>query len=340
MKKYILLSILAISTTLHIHAQRSQLIAVLNHDGTNTTYYGSSALQEANEAAADGDIITLSGGIFLPVNLSKAITIRGAGMSHNDSTNIHRTQISVTIADSTSNLSIENLWIEDLTNTGKALAHVRFFKVGTYGLNVYEGSNVILINCIIQNTLFCADNATVSVFNSVIYFPHADTVNSSAYYCNCLISFPYDGSHSRTHNTRECNQSYTVFENCVIYDYREGFWEFAFEETITAHHNVGRGADLFSRVFDNTNTTLSYDDFLSIFGGNAWYEGYNDANTYRLTDAAAATYLGSDGTQVGIYGGLFPFDSKAHHPVITKADIARHDDNGKLKVMIEVSSYE
>lgn len=68
---------------------------------------------------------------------------------------------------------------------------------------------------------------------------------------------------------------------------------------------------------------------------------YGDSFTYELTDEALATYLGSDGTQVGIYGGNLPFDATPTNPQIKKCNVAsRSTADGKLSVEIEVSSAQ
>ena len=65
--------------TNNVFAQGS-LLATLNHEGTISTFYGAQAWKNAHDAAANGDVITLSSGTFLAVNITKAITVRGAGM--------------------------------------------------------------------------------------------------------------------------------------------------------------------------------------------------------------------------------------------------------------------
>ncbi len=50
-------------------------VAILQHNDTVTAFYGADAFLQANAAAADGDTITLSSGIFNGSNcyISKAI---------------------------------------------------------------------------------------------------------------------------------------------------------------------------------------------------------------------------------------------------------------------------
>lgn len=73
------LLVLALLTGTLAQAQTS-LMATLNHEGTISTFYGARALQQAHQAAASGDVITLSSGTFQAENITKAVTVRGAGM--------------------------------------------------------------------------------------------------------------------------------------------------------------------------------------------------------------------------------------------------------------------
>lgn len=75
MKKSIILAIALVMSV----ATFAQQLATLNHNDSITVYYGMNALQQAHASAVNGDIITLSSGIFNSVNITKAVTIRGAG---------------------------------------------------------------------------------------------------------------------------------------------------------------------------------------------------------------------------------------------------------------------
>ena len=66
-----------------------------------------------------------------------------------------------------------------------------------------------------------------------------------------------------------------------------------------------------------------------------------DLYDFKLTDEAAAKYLGNDGTQVGIYGGNLPYDENPTIPQITKCNVAsKSTADGKLSVDIEVKAAE
>ena len=79
MKRLSFVMMLLVSVIITVSAQTSQL-ATLLHDGNMSVFYGSTALKEAHEAAVAGDVITLSAGQFNACNITKPLTIRGAGM--------------------------------------------------------------------------------------------------------------------------------------------------------------------------------------------------------------------------------------------------------------------
>ena len=85
MKKLFLSLVAAIVAATATYAQNS-LIAVLSHEGEVSTFYGITALREAHDAAENGDVITLSSGTFNSCDITKAVTIRGAGMEVNSET--------------------------------------------------------------------------------------------------------------------------------------------------------------------------------------------------------------------------------------------------------------
>ena len=80
MKKLFLTLVLSIVSFGASFAQ-SSLVATLSHEGSTTAFYGAEALGNALNAAQNGDVITLSSGSFAAKNISKGVTIRGAGMS-------------------------------------------------------------------------------------------------------------------------------------------------------------------------------------------------------------------------------------------------------------------
>lgn len=66
---------------------------------------------------------------------------------------------------------------------------------------------------------------------------------------------------------------------------------------------------------------------------------FKSTSTYELTDEAAATYKGTDGTQLGIFGGSYPYTLTPSTPVVTKVVMpSTPDANGKLPFEITVET--
>ena len=62
---------------------------------------------------------------------------------------------------------------------------------------------------------------------------------------------------------------------------------------------------------------------------------------FELTDEAKTAFLGDDGTEMGMYGGVMPYNSTPSYPQITKMNVAnKATADGKLSVEIEVSAAQ
>ena len=60
---------------------------------------------------------------------------------------------------------------------------------------------------------------------------------------------------------------------------------------------------------------------------------------YTLKEEIAASFLGDDGTEVGLYGGLYPYNTKPNYMIVKKCNVAsRATVDNKLSVEIEVIS--
>lgn len=125
-----------------------------------------------------------------------------------------------------------------------------------------------------------------------------------------------------------------TFRNCIIIS--KGYGKLS--ANTNAYKCVAVSEEgCFNNVPNTTNTVVSeYLDILKTYTGE-----FNDKETFDLTDDAKTKYLGLDGTEVGIYGGNFPFDPKTSAPQITKFNVATKSTvDGKLSVDIEVKGVE
>ena len=92
MKKLFLCLVSLLTVTVN-YAQNT-LVATLSHGENVQVFYGAKALVDAHNAAENGDIITLSSGNFSIASITKAVTIRGAGMYDSEDKSIKATTIS------------------------------------------------------------------------------------------------------------------------------------------------------------------------------------------------------------------------------------------------------
>ena len=121
MKKILTLILFAMMMVGNSFAQ-SHLVATLDHEGTVSVFTGKDAFINAYEAAADGDVITLSSGAFnSKLTITKAISLYGAGMLPYESASILSDTLSIDIpVNANHDLLIEGM---------------RFGVVYTYGLS-------------------------------------------------------------------------------------------------------------------------------------------------------------------------------------------------------------
>lgn len=311
---------------------QSSLLATLNHEGTISTFYGATALLKAHAAAVNGDVITLSSGTFLSVDITKAVTLRGAGMVLDAATQTEPTVLAnnfkITIADDvTERLTIEGVYSNQTVRIEK-LKKAMFLKNRMKEITIPSagyGKDLTFIHCRIAGQYSGNDNS-----------------NNSATFQNCIVS-NITGYNYIFHNSiirgGSANSGiylcyYSEYKNCIItnnlYSDAPG--------TSTYYNNlfIGVEARRLNDIPNSTNVIVNREDdkIKNLLN-------YSDDNDYKLTDEAKAIMKGTDGTEVGIYGGSLPYDPTPTNPQISKFNVAaKTTADGKLSVDIEVKSAE
>lgn len=337
MKRMILSLVAAIVAATATYAQ-SSMLATLSHEGKISTYYGATALREAYNAATNGDIITLSSGSFVAVNIKKALTIRGAGMGLDTTTQTEPTVLTgdftISIADTLSaRLTIEGIYHNHTITIDNNFKNGTFIKSRFNAITCSSSNNVLknltMIHCKVTGTLKIPGTATVSCVNCYIHNPYCFSQTTSNFeFVNCVICSTY----SRTWSINSSS-----FKNCILA--RET--SYALDSSNTAYNCVGVYSGLSDGIFyympNTTNALVSgYSNVFKSFTGT-----YNDNVPFELTDTAKEKYKGIDGTQVGMFGGNMPFDATPTNPQITKCNVAaKSTADGKLSVDITVNGAE
>lgn len=323
---------------------QSSMLATLNHEGTISTFYGATALREAHAAAAHGDVITLSSGSFTSVDITKAITLRGAGMEIDTVAKIDPTVISgdfsIQIADSVSQrLTIEGVYNNHAIKYKGTLKNVMFLKSrfkDFVGDNNASMKNASLIHCKIANCIDLNANSSASCINCAIEDPLSkDGTTANFEFQNCVIKFE---------NVWVSTVNSSTLRHCIVYNSNDiSYGRGCFNTSCMAYNCLGLSnpkVSMFTNMPNSTNTYI--DDIKTVF---KTYTGQSlqklDSENFELTDEAKGKYLGTDGTQVGIYGGSLPFTSTPSNPQITKCNVAaKSTADGKLSVDIEVKAAE
>lgn len=214
--KRLVLSLFTLVCATVSFAQNS-LLATLSHEGNVTTFYGASALRDAHDAAVHGDVITLSSGSFNPVNITKAVTLRGAGMAvdsvHNILPTIISGNFSISIPDSvTQRFTLEGIY-HNHTIKYIYLNNAMFVKCRLNEISDDHSSsrlkNATFTNCRFGYRLSLSSDCSASCINSIIQ----DPLGANFDFRNCVIKFYYY-SNSSTCGASAVTKS--MLSNCII----------------------------------------------------------------------------------------------------------------------------
>lgn len=298
-------------------------VATLQHGDDITMYYGQNAFVNAHQAAESGDIITLSSGNFVPTDITKGITLRGAGVAIDTIAGTLPTIIGGNLAlfmeDESDHLSIEGILFTNTVSYGylesPVFTRCNFISIDNYGSDWML--NAQFINCYINH--FYHGNAYGTQFiNCAVWDISSILNNTPASFVNSILNcyYSYGGllaTNSIIINNVNWHSSTCSFINCI-------------------------GINLQYTVFGNgiTINCATYNDYDEVFesfiGGD-----FSLDELFILKDEIATGFLGTDGTQVGILGGPIPYSNRPGYMVLKRCNVASQSTvDGKLSVEIEV----
>lgn len=337
MKKFFL-SLVALVMTTMSYAQ-SNFVATLRHGDDVSMYYGTYALRDAVNAAASGDVINLSGGAFQAVNISKGITLRGTGIDDATPTYISGNfTLNVPSTDSC-RLSMEGIRSTGTITMAGTFNSPYFVKSQFYQFNYNSNAaikNAMFANCRITTGYYLNGTSTTQFVNSyVAEFSNDGQSNTAATFINCVIL-----PHSSGFYPNRIQNSQLL--NCIIYQIGASYnITYQLPTSTIATNCVSIGYDgLFRAQAANTgNKGVNYKEYNKVF--KTFTGTYSEREQFELSDGAKTSYLGTDGTEVGMHGGILPYDTTPSYPQITKMNVANKTTaDGKLSVEIEVSAAE
>lgn len=319
-----------------------QQMATLNHNDTITVFYGHYALKDAHNAAVAGDIVTLSPGTFEKCDITKPITLRGAGVTIDTIVGTYPTVITgnfkLNIPKHTEYyLVMEGVYMSQKIDINK-LYNAKFNRCNIYQLEFGTGSavdsnneiaeNVEFVNCLIRE-IYNGRYSSTSNFTFVNCALCWKSCEVPSTFINSLLIIGTDFSKSNAYNS--------VITRINNY--------YSFTQTANAFNSIfirnGMNANILNNTTNNTNVT--YNNLNEVF--ETWHSctssNFSFDERYILKEEIATSFLGSDGTEVGIHGGMFPFDTRPSYMVVKKCNVANKSTiDGKLSVDIEVMVEE
>jgi hypothetical protein len=314
--------ILGITT---LHAQIPQISVKRNATGA-TQYF--TTLQDAYTYAIDDDVITLPGGVFSFAGdtLKKRLHILGAGIRPDTCIVTGKTIITTSgglyINSSGSNSIIEGLML-------MPSGHI-------FCIN----NKITFINCLVQNVIYNLNNGFIK--NTVLL----------GYLSNCKNSIIENTVMQALWNDTNINVA-----NSIIMQ------EVALCQTVNIKNSIFAGQpqhNLFPNIntyFYNSMTTQSilnpnvnqYNCFANntalseVFMESSSSFWYTDLYNYELKPTCIAKNAGTDGTDLGIYGGLNPCPKgwKPSNPHYQKGDVNTQTNvDGTLNIKFKVEAQK
>ena len=309
-------------------------VATLSHNGTVSAFYRTIALKSAVTAAVAGDTIYLAAGTYTsPDTIKKALVIRGTNIINGYPTIISG-DLTLDMSDSTATMSLEGLYFNNNLNLKGTLQSLEITKCRLYRSvpsSIVYYNYILISQSLIKDYLDFNFNTSRKVIGNVTL--HSCVIGSGSSYDgvsasadsptqlnNCIVRATSSSSSSNS------GREYRNFTNCIIYGSSSYY-------NMNANYCAFVGGTGSGNVRNSWNN-VSYATLFTDFTGT-----YSDTLTYTLTPSAQTTYIGFNGTQIGIYGGQLPYNPAPNYPQISTLRVAEQsDEDGTLQVEIQLSN--
>lgn len=347
MKKFFLL-MMACGVVLWGRAQQGTdvLMATLQHGDEVSVYYGKTALEEAYTAAADsGDVVTLSAGRFtFSGYMQKSLTIVGNGFLSDMENGVFPTVITSglqfkprdvvdddgeTVMEAVKvdgvhleGLKIENPVVYSSSGTVRNLTIKKclFTNPDSYGrvLSLSTSTeNVVIQQCVLGGCIDFWEEEQRNHQNFYIVGSFVDWLKTPKEYCTIRIDHSivrgnFLNNVNISNSIMECyTVSGSVVNNCIFLNQNPS-------DLVGAGNWVNCK---YAGIFEESMNDLAWDG----------------VKTFKLK--YPEEYIGTDGTQVGLYGGPYPYNPTPSIPQIKESHIdTTVAANGKLKVSVTVEA--
>ena len=181
--------------------------------------------------------------------------------------------------------------------------------------------DVVIIQSVINKgnstyAISASKNANVTCINSILAAGVSYSSTGKYDLQNCFIEGKLDVAYSSIKNciiSALCTVNETnTTSHCLVKEGSEGFADSWYIKAVAPDPGP----------WDEPDAVVLWDN---LFTGN-----------YHLTDEASQTYIGTNGTEVGVYGGTYPYEKTPDYPVVKSLDVIGSHKDGKLNVQINV----
>ena len=303
-------------------------VATLQHNDTITgVFYGQNAFVSAHNSAVDGDIITLSSGTFSGCDIHKSLTIHGSGFIYDSLIQVLPTIITNSFYIYHSDISFEGIRFTgtvSITSGSYSCSNIVFTKCNINRIQYNTNYNQMFIqfNNSIINDYHLGRHHGTSIINSVVRFTaynHYDFYNPTNIFNSVIVfdnGLPINNLVAQ--NSIIATVSGHTVSNC------------AFNNCIGI--KTGETSLFDGQTVQNVMEVNSYEDVFETFTGEVTYD-----NIYQLKEDIATSFLGNDGGEIGIYGGMMPYNTRPSYMRMKRCNVApRSTIDNKLSVEIEV----
>ena len=341
MKKLILSMIALVSSVAGYAQVTEQLTATLQSGETTKVFYGNDGLKSAIAEAADNDIITLSSGVFNnPGNIGKGVKIYGSGFEDDPATGVKLTRIEGGLnlqneEKLVDGFSIEGAWINGDINAGNN------------NDNATVLTNLKVVKCRFVSIIFRAESSQIILRQNYISRDVTQSANpkvTGLMIQNCYIN----GTINRDFNS----ESGIAVDHCILaYNYSTYYGAISYHGPWYYTNTILRTYIAEGGVCYNCIGLQGYIErcgtYANCYYDNNWGVLFGDEQdnldylkgTEPRSFTIAETYLGTDGTVVGLHGGTYGWDKIPSTPRIISSTIAsKVDADGKLKVNIKAEA--
>ena len=302
-KNLILIAIIQmamLSSVLGAKAQNDVTMAILQTGDEVKVFNGVDALKNAYNEAVAGSTITLSEGLFnSPGNIQKAVNIYGVGFEGDAPNGVNQPTTvngAINFLTGSDEQSLEKFKIEGVHIKGAVnIKQTKEFFINKCRFEnlVFNGENVQSITikqCVIEKHIEGSyEIQGLDVENSYIGMRFlANHANNHVLFNHCILPTGAEGGHAKA-----------TYTNCIF----NGLYRAGIAANSVVKNCILKDIGVGDCMTDNNWTTNGQDIFEDGDYPSNYYGCYYDANrTYKLKNPE--NYVGTDGTEVGICGGL------------------------------------